>query len=1451
MDEHPSPKSTRKLSELFQALWESGANPPDVFRFLASHPNADSSERVDALLVDQQYRWRRGEPLPLQAYLRGFPDIAARPILVRGLVEGDQRSRRATSARAFHLLEKSDETTPTLALTQVMRLPSDDHETISERPAKPEEGSPKASVPGEQVPPWSTQEPAPRTRSSDHPRLDLNTSFEAPAQAGMLRTMLGNERFTLLRRLGAGGMGVVFEAYDEERGELVALKTMRRVNPAALVRFKQEFRALSDLTHRNLVNLYQLFAVENCWFFTMELVDGCDFLTYVRGPRTQSASEPETRCSPGRPHQDRPSARAAPPLPAPPLPDSPAPPRFDERRLRLAMTQLAEGVHALHGAGKLHRDLKPTNVLVTTEDRVVLLDFGLTADLEPTGQHRTADRQVVGTMAHMSPEQALGLPVSAASDWYSIGVILYQALTGQLPFEGTFDEVLLQKQTVMPTSPDVLVEGLPVDLVVLCLELLDRDPDCRPGGAIILERLRGCAHAAVVQEPRKPIPLIGRTWHRQALDAAYTSLVNRQTSTVFVFGRTGTGKTALVRAFLDDLSEAEGTVVLSGRCYEQEWVPFKAVDSLVDALARHLRRLPSRELERLLPRDMSLLARVFPALRDVSRAVDRGRRHSELPDPQELRLRVFAEVRELLVRLGERSNLVIMIDDLQWGDPDSAALLADLIHNANPPIMLFVGCFRLEDVNQSRFLEILRPAGHKGASLVHYHELTVEALTQAESRELALAMLDRDDAAARAQAHLVARESGGNPLFIEQLVKHIQADDTSEWWNAPNGLDLEVVLWARVQAQPAEAQRLLEVVSASGRPIHEVLAFRAAELGARGRVALGSLRTARLIRAVGPVRLEEIETYHDRIRETVLSHLSAESLRWHHQRLAQVLESAGQADPDVLADHFLRAGDDRRACDYYIRAADKASIALAFDQAAQLYHRALERNRGSAADQRRLRRKLGDALASSGRGAEAAEAYLEAAREATAAETLDLTRLASTQLLISGHVDEGLALLRTILGPMGLSMPATPRQALLSLIRHRALLRLRGLRFRARDETQVSAEDLTRIDLCWSAVAGLSVIDPILGADFQTRGLLLALRAGESFRVARALAMEAAHRSTAGNRSARRVEALIQSAENLARPLDSPQARGVIHMVRGVSGLMLGQWKRAQTSFDQAEVLFRNHCTGVAWERDTVHSLALWALMQMGQIVELKRRWTLLIQEAQDRGDLYAAITLTTFYMSVIRLSEDDSTSIELELEAVMSQWTRRGFFIQHATAFRSLMHLELYRGHVEAAWQRLSAVWPEYSGSMLLRIQMIRIQMLELRARSALALAEMSNDPQAPLQAALHGARRLVREGQPWAIAHASFIQAGIAACCEDRWTALHHLTHAAHQYDAADMPLNAWVMRYKMGEIKGEQEGRALIATAEAAIRAQAVASPARWSRMIAPGFSKIATCQLETNY
>ena len=1052
----------------------------------------------------------------------------------------------------------------------------------------------------------------------------------------------------------------------------------------------------------------------------------------------------------------------------------------------------------------------------------------------------------------MSPEQAAGRSVTTASDWYSVGVMAYEAMTGRLPFSGTSDEVFVAKQTQAPPAPDALAPGLPADLVRLCTALLERDPRKRPTGRDVITQLRGLVPGSLDgSEQKGPRPLIGRSRHRQVLEGCFTSLGRRATESVFVFGRTGTGKSTLIRSFLDELIEKDDAVVLTGRCYERESVPYKALDSLIDALARHLKGLPVRETASLLPPDVAFLARVFPVLSSVEAVMLARRELHELPDQQELRRRAFATLRELLKRLGERRPLVLAIDDLQWGDVDSAILLSDLICSPVSPAMLFIGCFRSEDLERSPFLHEIRKsiAGEPGP--LDHHELAVEALTQSESRELALALLGRDDAIFRAQAHMVARESGGNPLFIDELVKHIQSGEPTDSWAEIGQLDLDEVLWARILRQPEEARRLLGVVAVSGRPIRQVLAFQATELGAGARMALASLRSARLVRRIGETQHDEIENYHDRIRETVVAHLAPDALRWHHDRLALVLSTSGPVDPEILAGHLRGAGDFARACEYYSRGADQAAAALAFDHAARLYRIALELHHRPDAQARLLWKKLGDALANAGRGREAAQAYLKAAESATAAETLELKRLASTQLLISGHVEEGLALLRTLLGPLGMTMPDTPRRALLSLVRHRALLRIRGLRFKSRDESQIPAVDLTRIDLCWSAVTGLSMSEPIRGADFQTRGLLLALKAGESARIARALAMEAGHWSTAGATAAARSERLLRKAQMITDRLDMPYLSGMIAMMQGVGSVMLGRWKPAQMSLDQAEEIFRNRCTGVTWERDTVHNFVLWALLQLGEVAELKRRWNFLYRESQERGDLYAATMLTSLYMTMLKLAKNERVESELDLAAFIDRRDPRRFNLQHSSTLTSLVYLSLYRGDISNAWERLSACWPEYTRSLLLKIQMVRIDTHELRARTALAMAEKALEPQIYLRQARDDAARLLRERQKWAIAHAHYIRAGIAACEENAVRAIQELNLAVEAYEQAEMPLRAQILRYRLGEIQSDPKTRELREAAEQWIGAQGIVSPARWAGMYAPGFLKISTESLETSY
>ncbi len=277
------------------------------------------------------------------------------------------------------------------------------------------------------------------------------------------REFVGTDRFTLLRRIGTGGMGVVYEAHDRKMDKVVALKTLTRSEAAHIYRFKREFRTLEDVSHPNLAALYELMTDGHHWFFTMELVKGVTFIQYVRpedaaGPNTDvdntlpvprtlklrsADSEADTEIFDSSDISSESATTLA-------DEDSMAAANYvlDEKRLRAALRQLAEGVHGLHEMGKLHRDIKPSNVLVTEEGRVVLLDFGLVEDINPE-LHETL---LAGTPDYMSPEQGAQTTISKASDWYSVGVILYQALTGRLPFRGKFFEVILHKQTRDPDS---------------------------------------------------------------------------------------------------------------------------------------------------------------------------------------------------------------------------------------------------------------------------------------------------------------------------------------------------------------------------------------------------------------------------------------------------------------------------------------------------------------------------------------------------------------------------------------------------------------------------------------------------------------------------------------------------------------------------------------------------------------------------------------------------------------------------------------------------------------------------------------------------------------------------------------------------------------------------------------------------------------------------------------
>jgi tetratricopeptide (TPR) repeat protein len=797
-------------------------------------------------------------------------------------------------------------------------------------------------------------------------------------------------------------------------------------------------------------------------------------------------------------------------------------------------------------------------------------------------------------------------------------------------------------------------------------------------------------------------------------------------------------------------------------------------------------------------------------------------------------------MRELLSRLGDRHPLILHIDDLQWGDTDSANLLAELLRSPDPPVVLLLCSFRSEYTATSDCLRVLS-AAHAADTTLDCRQLPVAALEAAEACSLATALLG--PGSSPAQAETIARESEGSPFFIQELVQHIRGGAAlSDCATSSRQITLDEVLWQRIARLPEDSRYLLETVAVSGKPLRQADAFEAAGQGIDNPAPLTVLRVGHFVRSTGPDAQDEVETYHDRIRETVVAHLAPETLRKHHRSLAAVLESS-RPDPETLAVHFQGSGDLPTAGHYYALAAGEAAEALAFDRAAKLYRLSLELRPLDGAEGRDLRRKLGDALANAGRGSEAAHEYQTAAAAADGSESLELLWRAGYQFCASGHIDEGRAALATVLGRLGMKLPSTRKRALLSMVWNRFRLWLRGLKFKERAADQLAADELARIDISWSVAIGLTMIDTIRGADFQTRNLLLALRAGEPYRVARSMAWEATHAAMGGESSKPRSASLLAAADALVRRIDQPHALGMATMSRGVAAYFHGAWKEGRDVCDQAIDVFRNRCTGVTWELDTASAFAFWSLWFMGELAEMTRRFPILVKEAHERGDRLAEANYTTFGGPFVWLAADDPEGARQALANVMGDWSKQDFHVQHFTTLTASAQIELYRGDGAAAWQHIVDQWPAMASSALLHVECVRIFMVHLRARCALAAAAGAADPEPLLKIVRQDARKLEREKPSWCRCMPLMLRAALAFREGNVSQAAELLGTAAESADSADMKLFGAAARRRQGLLVGGAEGRALVAVADAFMASQRIQQPGGMMELLVPGFHRPA--------
>ena len=1267
----------------------------------------------------------------------------------------------------------------------------------------------------------------------------------------------GTDRFEKIRRLGAGGMGVVYQVHDRQREMQVALKTLRDMDPTALYRFKREFRTLSDISHPNLVTLYELISEDGLWFFTMELVDGTDLLSHVR-TKPPGRSGPEV--GPEEPTLQPGSGRLR--------------PLSDPRRLNHVLLQLTRAVGALHRAERIHRDIKPSNAMVTNDGRVVLLDFGIVTDISGTSRQST-DAQMLGTTAYMAPEQVEGRPAKPPADWYSLGAVLYEALTGRVPFEGPTYKALMAKLTSSPTPPSGLKLPTAVDpeLELLCLDLLRRDPDARPGYDDILARL-GAPEDSTSERLRLPdtsgrSSFVGRKAEVSRLEQGLFDSQEGPGIGVLIGGRSGIGKSRLVRHTLETWrrsppGDLPSPQVLSGRCYVRENVPFKAFDGIVDALSHTLLLTPRTDRRALIPEDAHLLAELFPVLQRVPGVADWPQRRRRVRDPQERRARAFTVLREFLIRLARRQPVVLFIDDLQWADSDSMELLDDLWRSPGLPPLLLIASYREEEIKTSPLLAAFleRMAGRSDVRAIALGPLEPGEVTKLAHRLLRRGGYNPD--APEMALGTLADEAGGSPLFVGELCRYAMARvagasrEYSDVGSAEmsgqsrpsigdTDITLENVVNARLRRLPREAVELVRLLAVSGEPLpREVLASAVDRPARQLERATARLRVESLIREVGTGSEMRLDVHHDRIREVVLAGLGEEEACVRHQRLAAALERWERAPVAALARHWQAAGEEHRAGEYAQAAADQAVENLAFARAASLYSMALNFTQSGGTRARGLLESMGDCLVNAGRGAEAAEAYLRAAGEvadgeeeppdASEATRLRLRRLGAEQLLKSGHIERGLRVTDDVLSEHGLALPRSTGSAIATILWNRLRFKVGGFGWKERRPEEIPPREIETLEALWSAACGLAMVDPIKCTALGMQVMRRTLRIGLPRKVAIAYISEAMMLASQLGRRTDTSRELERQASLLAHRIEDPYVLAFVELQRGISALHVGEWPESFELLLAAERRLVDECQGVAWELVLCREYILYSLVEQGRLDELGERMPVYLRDAALRKDLFAE-GIVKCRFQVVWLARDDVEGAKALLDGVLATWPQGWITLQHYHVLLSRVDQLLYSRDAAGAGELVDREWPTIRTAPNMRIPIARLDMEFLSARVALALAAAGIEPEVNLARAERRAKRMT-DLFVHAASYKDQIRATRDLLAGDRESCLVRLKRAEGGYRAASMGLHASVARLVRGSLSPGDEGAELRRSGRRELEQVGVVRPDRLAGVYAPG-------------
>jgi tRNA A-37 threonylcarbamoyl transferase component Bud32/tetratricopeptide (TPR) repeat protein len=570
--------------------------------------------------------------------------------------------------------------------------------------------------------------------------------------------------YEILASLGAGGMGEVYLARDEYLGREVAIKMLpahRQHDSAAIDRFFREARAASALNHPHIVTVHSAGTVDAGHFIVMELVRG----QTLRGLIGQNVQV---------------------------------------QTLRELTSQIARALAAAHQAGIVHRDIKPENIMVRDDGYVKVLDFGI-ARLEPhlwqtTEITGSVTQRIVGTPQYLSPERSRAMAGDAATDIFSLGIVLYELATGRHPFAAPSPyEVVLSILTDEPVSPSRLNPEIPADLDALILRMLAKEPALRPSAAEIATQVASgvpIGHAPVIRRIAAP-RMVGRSREQAELRETFARSAAGHGVMICVTGEPGIGKSTLVENFLAELAQArEPCRIARGRCSER-LAGSEAYLPILDALDDLIRAggADGSSMARLLKTVAPLWYAQVSSLSTDALATVRS-----TPSAASSRERLKRELATFLDEASRTQPLLLFFDDVHWADVSTVDLLGYIGSRFGAMKILVVVTYRPEELLREKhsFLRVQQELRSRGSCF----ELALGFLTTTDV-EAYLDLEFRDHGFPPTFARLLHEKTEGNPLFMVDLLRYLRDRGV---------LSKEAGSWTLSQAVPDVARSLPESV---------------------------------------------------------------------------------------------------------------------------------------------------------------------------------------------------------------------------------------------------------------------------------------------------------------------------------------------------------------------------------------------------------------------------------------------------------------------------------------------------------------------------------------------------------------------------------------------------------------------------------------------------------------